>query len=171
MPDRSPNEAFRATQEKLERLKERYSVKKIRECDWIKKKQQEPSIKWVNLLEPREAKPTRRVPLIVIIVMTLIIALTVHWFPQRSRAINVISPKVNDANKLTEGPNGQRVRIKKRFISPKGKSTLTNWQKVPKGNPLMGKGSRGVRIKKNHLSILQKVPKGKSTLINWQKIP
>ena len=89
MPDRSPNEAFRATMEKLERLKERYSVKKIRECDWIKKKQQEPSINtvvrglmWVNPLEPREAKHTLRVPLRVIIVMTLIIALTVQWFPQ-----------------------------------------------------------------------------------------
>ena len=55
-----------------------------------KKKQQEPSIKsvvrglmWVNPLEPREAKPTLRVPLIVIIVMTLIIALAVQGFPPK----------------------------------------------------------------------------------------
>ena len=63
MPDRSPNEAFRATMEKLERLKERYSVKKIRECDWTRRKKQDPQVKafvkglkGVNPLEPSEAK-------------------------------------------------------------------------------------------------------------------
>ena len=62
MPDRSPNEVHRATQEKLRRLEERYEVKSIWECDWTKKKQQDPSVKafvrglkWMDPLQPRDA--------------------------------------------------------------------------------------------------------------------
>ena len=67
MPDWSPNEAHRATLEKLRRLKERYTVEKIWECEWARKKQQDPQVKafvralkWVDPLEPRETKPTLR---------------------------------------------------------------------------------------------------------------
>ena len=47
MPDRSMNEVHRATQEKLERLKERYTVKYMWECQW-KRLVEDP-------LVPREA--------------------------------------------------------------------------------------------------------------------
>ena len=62
MPDRTPNEAHRATTEKLRRLQERHSVKHIWECEWKTLKQKEPlvkafveSLKWVDPLQPREA--------------------------------------------------------------------------------------------------------------------
>ena len=62
MPDRTPNEAHRATTEKLKRLAERHSVKHIWECEWNSMKKQEPlvkafveSLKWVDPLQPREA--------------------------------------------------------------------------------------------------------------------
>ena len=54
--------------EKLERLKDRYLVESIWECEWKAMKQQDPQVKafvkalkWVDPLEPREAKPTLRV--------------------------------------------------------------------------------------------------------------
>ena len=59
--ERSPNEAHRAATEKLERLRERYTVKHIWECEWETLKQT-PSIKafvrglsWVDPLQPRDA--------------------------------------------------------------------------------------------------------------------
>ena len=62
MIDRSPNEAHRATLEKLRRLQERYDVKYIWGCEWIRKKQTEPQVKafvdglkWVDPLQPRDA--------------------------------------------------------------------------------------------------------------------
>ena len=62
MPDRTPNEAHRATTEKLNRLAERHSVKHIWECEWKTLKQKEPlvkafveELKWVDPLQPREA--------------------------------------------------------------------------------------------------------------------
>ena len=63
MPDRSPNEAYRATQEKLRRLEaEKYTVKSIRECEWAEKKKEDPEVKafvrglkWVDPLQPRDA--------------------------------------------------------------------------------------------------------------------
>ena len=62
MPDRSPHEAYRATQEKLGRLEERYEVKSIWECEWKAMKKQDPSVKafvhglkWVDPLQPRDA--------------------------------------------------------------------------------------------------------------------
>ena len=62
MPDRTPNEAHRATTEKLRRLQERHSVKHIWECEWKTLKQKEPLVKafveclkWVDPLQPREA--------------------------------------------------------------------------------------------------------------------
>ena len=62
MPDRSPNEAHRATIEKLKRLAERHAVKQIWECEWKTLKQKDPlvkafveSLKWVDPLQPREA--------------------------------------------------------------------------------------------------------------------
>ena len=62
MPDRTPNEALRATTEKLGRLQERHSIKHIWECEWKTLKQKEPSVKafveslkWVDPLQPREA--------------------------------------------------------------------------------------------------------------------
>ena len=113
MSDRSPNEARRATREKMERLREEgYEVKEMWECEWKTMVQENEAVKRfvsglerVDPLEPREAKPTLRVPLMVIIALTI----------QRSRVINVISPMV-----------------------PKVK--YANWQKVPKGNPPICKG-------------------------------
>ena len=62
MPDRSPNEAYRSTTEKLKRLEERHTVKYIWECEWKTLKQKEPlvkafveSLKWVDPLQPRDA--------------------------------------------------------------------------------------------------------------------
>ena len=62
MLDRSPNEAFRATMEKLRRLKERYSVESIWECKWRSLVQKDPSVKAivkhlkrVDPLQPRDA--------------------------------------------------------------------------------------------------------------------
>ena len=55
--------------EKLKRLEERYTVKSIWECEWKAMKKQDPqmraivrTLKRVDPLEPREAKPTHRVP-------------------------------------------------------------------------------------------------------------
>ena len=72
MPHRTPNEAHRATMEKLKRLKEAgHEVKSIWECEWKKVVEKDEEVKRmvsglerVNPLEPR-------VPLRVIIVMTL----------------------------------------------------------------------------------------------------
>ena len=62
MPDRSPNEAHRASKEKLNRLEERYHVKHIWECEWRAVKKQDPHVKafvedlkWVDPLQPRDA--------------------------------------------------------------------------------------------------------------------
>ena len=62
MPDRSPNEAHRATIEKLRRLEERYEVESIWECEWKAMKKQDSlvkafvdSLKWVDPLQPRDA--------------------------------------------------------------------------------------------------------------------
>ena len=62
MPDRSPNEAHRATLQKLRRLEERYTLEKIWECDWTKKKREDSQVKafvcglkWVDPLQPRDA--------------------------------------------------------------------------------------------------------------------
>ena len=63
MPDRTPNEAYRATQEKLRRLREAgYVVEEIWECEWGRMVQEDPAVKAfvsglerVDLLEPREA--------------------------------------------------------------------------------------------------------------------
>ena len=62
MPNQTPNEAHRATLEKLKRLEERYAVKHIWECEWAKRKKQDPQIKafisglkWVDPLQPRDA--------------------------------------------------------------------------------------------------------------------
>ena len=62
MPDRTPNQAHRATTEKLKRLGEKYTVKSVWECTWRSMKQQNPSVKsfvsglsWVDPLQPRDA--------------------------------------------------------------------------------------------------------------------
>ena len=62
IPDRTPNEAYRATTEKLKRLAERHSVKHIWECEWENLKKQDSlvkvfvsGLKWVDPLQPREA--------------------------------------------------------------------------------------------------------------------
>ena len=62
MLDRSPNEAHRATLEKIRRLEEKYAVEKIWECDWAKIKQEDLAVKAfvsglkrVDPLEPRDA--------------------------------------------------------------------------------------------------------------------
>ena len=62
MPDRTPNEVYRATTEKLKRLQERHSVKHIWECEWENLKKQDSlvkvfvsGLKWVDPLQPREA--------------------------------------------------------------------------------------------------------------------
>ena len=62
MPDRSPNEAHRATLEKLQRLGEDHTVVKRWECEWKVMKQQDPQVKafvrglkWVDPLQPRDA--------------------------------------------------------------------------------------------------------------------
>ena len=62
MPDRTPNQAHRATTEKLKRLEEKYTVKSVWECTWNSMKQQNPSVKsfvsglsWVDPLQPRDA--------------------------------------------------------------------------------------------------------------------
>ena len=62
MPDRSPNEAHRATMEKLSRLEERYAVKTIWECNWKAMKKRDPQVKafvsglkWMDPLQPRDA--------------------------------------------------------------------------------------------------------------------
>ena len=62
MPDRTPNQAYRATTEKLKRLEEKYTVKSVWECTWNSMKQQNPSVKSfvsglsrVDPLQPRDA--------------------------------------------------------------------------------------------------------------------
>ena len=62
MLDRSPNEVRRATMEKLERLKERYTVKEMWECEWKTLVQEDEEVKRivnemerVDPLVPREA--------------------------------------------------------------------------------------------------------------------
>ena len=62
MPDRSPNEAHRATLEKLRRLEERYTVEKIWECEWRSLVCGNPEVKafvrglkWMDPLQPRDA--------------------------------------------------------------------------------------------------------------------
>ena len=63
MPDRSPNEARRATQEKMDRLKEEgYEVKEMWECQWKTLVQEDEAVKRivselerVDPLVPREA--------------------------------------------------------------------------------------------------------------------
>ena len=62
MPDRSPNEAHRATTEKLKRLGERYELNSIWECEWRTLKHQDQSVKafvsglkMVDPLQPRDA--------------------------------------------------------------------------------------------------------------------
>ena len=62
MPDRSPNEAHRATLEKLQRLGEDHTVVKRWECEWKAMKQKDPQVKafvdglkWVDPLQPRDA--------------------------------------------------------------------------------------------------------------------
>ena len=62
MPDRSPNEAYRATLEKLRRLHEDYVVVEMWECKWRRLVQEDSSVKAfveqlerVDPLEPREA--------------------------------------------------------------------------------------------------------------------
>ena len=62
MPDRSMNEVHRATQEKLERLKEKYTVKYMWECQWKKLIEENEEVKRVvselervDPLVPRDA--------------------------------------------------------------------------------------------------------------------
>ena len=62
MPDRTPNETYRATMEKLKRLAERHTVKHIWECEWDNLKKQDSlvktfvrGLKWVDPLQPRDA--------------------------------------------------------------------------------------------------------------------
>ena len=62
MPDRSLNEVRRATQEKLERLKERYTVKEMWECEWKTMVEEDEAVKRVvselervDPLVPRDA--------------------------------------------------------------------------------------------------------------------
>ena len=62
MPERTPNQAYRATMEKLKRLGERFLVNSVWECEWTKMKRKEPHVKafvqgisGVAPLQPREA--------------------------------------------------------------------------------------------------------------------
>ena len=63
MPDRTPNEVYRATQEKTRRLREAgYVVEEIWECEWTAMVQNDPSVKAfvsglerADPLDPREA--------------------------------------------------------------------------------------------------------------------
>ena len=62
MPDKSPNEAHRATLEKIRRLEEKCAVESIWECDWSRKKQEDAGVRrfveqlvMVDPLEPRDA--------------------------------------------------------------------------------------------------------------------
>ena len=62
MPERTPNQAYRATVEKLKRLGERFLVNSVWECEWTRMKRKEPHVKaflqglsGVAPLQPREA--------------------------------------------------------------------------------------------------------------------
>ena len=62
MPERTPNQAYRATTEKLKRLGERFLVNSVWECEWTRMKRKEPHVKaflqglsGVAPLQPREA--------------------------------------------------------------------------------------------------------------------